>query len=377
MKFIPAARLAGIEKSAIRQIYDRAPAGSINLGLGEPDFPTPPVIREEAVRCIHEEKIRYTPNAGLIELRRAIAGYYGDTAKYENVCVTNGSQEALFVALMALIDPGDEVLCPDPGFVAYPTIVRMAGGEPVFYKLPAKYKFQLSVEDFKRKISSKTKAAIFNSPSNPTGSVLPPIDFACVAKLLAGSEIIVIADEIYQEIYFDRRPSSIKIFYPYSLQISGLSKSHAMTGWRLGWVYGDPEIIRHLIVLHQYATTCASVISQRAALAAFTEQGRIATEKLREALRARRDFLVAQIDTQLAEFKLNRIIPDGAFYLMLEVSRFGKSFEVAERLLTNKVITIPGAAFGEEAEGYLRLSFAADFELLREGVRRIKQGLTT
>jgi aspartate/methionine/tyrosine aminotransferase len=375
MTFTPAARLAGIEKSAIRQIYDRAPAGSINLGLGEPDFPTPTVIREEAIRFINTEKIRYTPNAGLIELRRAIAGYYGDAAKYEGVCITNGSQEALFVALMALINPGDEVLCPDPGFVAYPTIVRMAGGKPVFYKLPAKYKFQLSVEDFKRKISSKTKAIIVNSPSNPTGSVLPPIDLACVEKLLAGSEISVIADEIYREIYFDRRPSSIADFCPHTLVISGLSKSHAMTGWRIGWVYGDPEIIRHLTVLHQYATTCASSVSQRAALAAFTDEGRATAENLRADLRARRDFLVEQIDAQLAEFKLNRSIPDGAFYLMLDVSPFGKSFEVAERLLDSKVITIPGAAFGEEAEGWLRLSFATDFETIREGVRRIKQGL--
>jgi aspartate/methionine/tyrosine aminotransferase len=373
MTFTPAQRLAGIEKSAIRKIYDRAPAGSINLGLGEPDFATPTVVRDKAIEFIRTEKIRYTPNAGLIELRRAIAGYYGDAAKYESVCVTNGSQEALFVALMALIDPGDEVLLPDPGFVAYPAIVRMAGGKPVFYKLPAKYKFQLSVEDFKRKISSKTKAAIFNSPSNPTGSILPPIDFACVAKLLAGSEIIVIADEIYQEIYFDRRPSSMADFYPRTLVISGLSKSHAMTGWRLGWIYGDPEIVRHLTVLHQYATTCASTISQRAALAAFTDAGRAAAENLRAELRARRDFLVEQIDTQLAEFKLKRIIPDGAFYLMLDMSPFGKSFEVAERLLGNKVITIPGVAFGEEAEGWLRLSFATDFETIREGVRRIKQ----
>jgi aspartate aminotransferase len=373
MTFTPAQRLAGIEKSAIRKIYDRAPAGSINLGLGEPDFATPTVVRDKAIEFIRTEKIRYTPNAGLIELRRAIAGYYGDAAKYESVCVTNGSQEALFVALMALIDPGDEVLLPDPGFVAYPAIVRMAGGKPVFYKLPAKYKFQLSVEDFKRKISSKTKAAIFNSPSNPTGSILPPIDFACVAKLLAGSEIIVIADEIYQEIYFDRRPSSMADFYPRTLVISGLSKSHAMTGWRLGWIYGDPEIVRHLTVLHQYATTCASTISQRAALAAFTDAGRAAAENLRAELRARRDFLVEQIDTQLAEFKLKRIIPDGAFYLMLDMSPFGKSLEVAERLLGNKVITIPGVAFGEEAEGWLRLSFATDFETIREGVRRIKQ----
>jgi aspartate/methionine/tyrosine aminotransferase len=375
MTFTPAARLAGIEKSAIRQIYDRAPAGSINLGLGEPDFPTPTVIREEAIRFINTEKIRYTPNAGLIELRRAIAGYYGDAAKYQGVCVTNGSQEALFVALMALVNPGDEVLLPDPGFVAYPTLVRMAGGKPVFYKLPAAKNFEFDAEDFQRKVNVKTRAVIVTSPSNPTGRILKAADLQIIARALRDSTTIVIADEIYRELYFAARPASIADFYPRTLVISGLSKSHAMTGWRLGWIYGDPEIVRHLIVLHQYATTCASTVSQRAALAAFTAAGRAAAENLRAELRARRDFLVEMIDAQSGDFKLNRTAPDGAFYLMLEVLRFGKSFEVAERLLNSRVITIPGAAFGKEAEGWLRLSFATDFDTIREGVRRIEQGL--
>jgi len=375
MTFAPAARLAGIEKSVIRQIYDRAPGDAINLGLGEPDFPTPTVIREEAIQFIRKEKIRYTPNAGLLELRRAIAGYYGDETKYENVCVTNGSQEALFVALMALINPGDEVLLPDPGFLAYPTLVRMAGGKPVFYQLPAPKNFEFDPQDFQRQVNANTRAVIITSPSNPTGRVLKPGDLQIIANALLNSEVVVIADEIYRELYFDERPASIADFYPRTIIISGLSKSHAMTGWRLGWIYGDPEIIRHLIVLHQYATTCASAVSQRAALAAFTDAGRAAPENFRAELRARRDFLIEQIDSQLAEFKLNRIAPDGAFYLMLEVSPFGKSFEVAERLLQYKVITIPGAAFGKEAEGYLRLSFATDFETIRAGVQRIKQGL--
>jgi len=382
MKFLPAERLAGIEKSIIRQIYDRAPAGAINLGLGEPDFPTPAIIRQQAIRFINQENIRYTPNAGLLELRRAIAEYYGDAAKYEGVCVTNGSEEALFLALMTLVNPGDEVLVPDPGYVAYPTIVKLAGGAPVFYKLPAKKDFDLEAQDFQQKVSAKTKAVIVISPSNPTGRVLERSDLEFMAHALRDSQAIIISDEIYRELYFGHeRPASIADFYPRTIVISGLSKSHAMTGWRLGWVYGDPEIIRHLIVLHQYATTCASTISQHAGLAAFTDEGRAAQEKLRAALRARRDFLIDLIDSQLAgEFtstdRLHRVIPDGAFYLMLEVSRFGKSLVVAEQLLNHQVIAIPGAAFGEDGEGYLRLSFATDFETLREGVRRIKQAFT-
>jgi aspartate/methionine/tyrosine aminotransferase len=381
MSFTPAARLAGIEKSVIRQIYDRAPAGSINLGLGEPDFPTPACIREAVIRFINQEKISYTPNAGLIELRRAIAAQYGDAAHYERVCVTNGSEEALFISLMALINPGDEVLLPDPGYLAYPTIVRMAGGAPVFYRLPAQNNFAFDAADFQNKVSKRTRAVLVTSPSNPTGRVLSRRDLETIAASLRGTETIVISDEIYRELYFDDRPASIADYYPRTIVLSGLSKSHAMTGWRLGWAFAETEIICHLIVMHQYATTCASTISQRAALAAFTEEGRAAGEKLRTELLARRNFLIEMIDHELLEalaptFGPPRVVPDGAFYVLLNISRFGTSFEVAERLLDNKVITIPGSAFGEEAEGFLRLSFATDYETIREGVRRIKEGLS-
>lgn len=380
MNFTPSSRLAGIEKSIIRQIYDRAPADAINLGLGEPDFPTPEVIRNQAIDFIKQGKIRYSANAGLLELRRAVAGHYGDVAKYEGVCITNGSQEALFVALMALINPGDEVLLPDPGFLAYPTIARMAGGAPVFYKLPAANNFEFDESEFKKKVSAKTRAAIITSPSNPTGRVLKPADLKSIAGALKDTGTIVISDEIYRELYFEERPASIANFYSPTIVISGLSKSHAMTGWRLGWAYGDPSIIRHLIVMHQYATSCASTISQRAALAAFSDEGRAANERLRADLKTRRDFMIEMIDQELNKDmaqtnSLSWVVPEGAFYLMLNVSRFGKSFEVAEKALQKKVITIPGAAFGDEAEGYLRLSFATDLKILEEGINRINQAL--
>jgi aspartate/methionine/tyrosine aminotransferase len=196
-------------------------------------------------------------------------------------------------------------------------------------------------------------------------------DLQSIMEALRNSSAVVITDEVYRELYFDERPASIADFYPRTVVISGLSKSHAMTGWRLGWIYGDPEIVRHLIVLHQFVTTCASAVSQHAALAAFTDAGGAALADLRQNLRVRRDFLVELIDTELAEFRLHKITPDGAFYLMLEVATLGNSFEVAERMLRNK------AAFGDEAEGYLRLSFATDFDMIREGVRRMRLALTT
>jgi len=380
MNFTPSFRLTGIEKSVIRQIYDRAPADAINLGLGEPDFPTPEVIRNQAIDFIKQGKIRYSANAGLPELRRAIAGYYGDEATYEGVCVTNGSQEALFVALMTLINPGDEVMLPDPGFLAYPTLVRIAGGTPISYKLPAAKKFEFDKSEFKNKVSVKTRAVIITSPSNPTGRALKSTDLKSIADALKDTEAIVISDEIYRELYFEERPASIADFYSPAIVISGLSKSHAMTGWRLGWAYGNPSIIRHLIVMHQYATSCASTISQRAALAAFSDAGRAANEKLRTDLTTRRNFMIEKIDQELNKDmtpanRLGWIVPEGAFYLMLNVSRFGNSFEVAEKALKKKVIMIPGAAFGGEAEGYLRLSFATEFNAIEDGIKRIKQAL--
>jgi len=180
----------------------------------------------------------------------------------------------------------------------------------------------------------------------------------------------------YRELYFDQPPASIAGFHPHTLIISGLSKSHAMTGWRLGWVYGDPEIVQHLIVFHQYATTCASTVSQQAALAAFTDEGPAATADLRTRLRANRDFMIACLDRELGDIMGSdrRITPEGAFFLMLEVSRFGSSLEVAERLLQHRVITMPGSAFGEEAEGYLRLSFATEERMIQEGIQRLKEG---
>jgi aspartate/methionine/tyrosine aminotransferase len=380
MSFTPAQRMSGIEKSLIRQIHERAPASAINLGLGEPDFPTPLFIRAQAIDFIEKGKIHYTPNAGRSDLRRAIAGSYDRAATEDRVCVTNGSQEALFAAIMTVVNPGDEVLLPDPGFLAYPTLVRMAGGVPVFYRLPASSNFEFDEADFRNKLSPHTRAVIVTSPSNPTGRVLRPADLQTIADALDGSSVIVIADEIYRELYFDLRPASIADFHPCTLIISGLSKSQAMTGWRLGWVYGDPLIVKSIIVFHQYATTCASSISQSAALAAFTDAGLASQEQLRRELRTRRDLLMELIDTELAPLTGNqstslRIIPDGAFYVMLNVSRWGTSMEVAERLLQSGVITMPGSAFGREGEGYLRVSFATEIEMLREGVMRIKQSL--
>ncbi|MDQ3908737.1 MAG: aminotransferase class I/II-fold pyridoxal phosphate-dependent enzyme [Acidobacteriota bacterium] len=373
--FEPPARLRGIQKSAIRALFDRALPGSINLGLGEPDLPTPRVVRREAARVALEEQNGYTTHAGLPQLRALIANDYTHMAATpERVVVTAGSQEALYLALMSLVGEGDEVLLPDPGFVAYPAIVRMAGGVPVFYKLPASKDFSFDSEDFRRKLSPRTRAVVTISPSNPTGRVLTRDELAEMADALRQTRARVISDEIYRELYYtDERPASISEFHPErTIVISGLSKSMSMTGWRLGWLCGEESVVRAALVLHGYVTTCANVVAQKAALAAWTDEAARARDAIRQTFRERRDFLLSEINSQIGA---RVVAPDGAFYSMLDVSAHGTSAEVAERLLAARVITVPGRAFGAESEGYLRVSFCADKPALAEGVRRIAEEL--
>lgn len=378
MTFEPPRRLRGIAKSAIRDFFDRAPAGSINLGLGEPDLPTPQVVRDAAVRAIQNERNGYTTHAGLPALRERIASLYPgqrDRGDVERVIVTAGSQEALYLALLTLVDEGDEVLLPNPGFVAYPSIVAMAGGRAVFYRLPGARDFGFDAQDFRRQVSPRTKAVVCISPSNPTGRALRRQDLEAMAAALSGTNAVVVSDEIYRDLYFDSaRPPSIADHYPDTIVVSGLSKSMSMTGWRLGWLVGPADIVRSALVLHGYVTTCASAISQKAGLAAWSEQAEAARSDMRATFRDRRDHLLLAARQTLG---LRAVMPDGAFYTMLETARYGSSRQVAETLLQHGVITVPGSTFGTEGEGFLRLSFCADKPALTEGVRRIDAALAT
>lgn len=372
------ARLRGIQKSAIRQLFDRALPDSINLGLGEPDLPTPDVIRQAAAHIVTDEQNGYTTHAGLAPLRARVAALYpslvrGQTSPEQNVIITAGSQEALYLSLLTLVDAGDEVLLPDPGFVAYPTIVRMAAGESVYYRLPAARDFAFDIEDFRRRLSARTRVVVCISPSNPTGRALSADELAAMAEALKSeTNAYVISDEIYRDIYYtDEPPPSIADYYPRTIVVSGLSKSLSMTGWRLGWMCGNEDVVRSALVLHGYVTTCASTIAQKAALAAaWTSAADEARARARAIFRERRDFLLAQIENEL---NLHAVAPDGAFYTMMDTSAYGPSLAVAEKLLTGRVITVPGDAFGSEGAGYLRLSFCADEDKLAEGVRRIKK----
>src|SRR5205807_3982985 len=302
-EFQPPPFLRGIEKSMIRKISDRAKPGSISLGLGEPDLPTPDVIRRAAVQVIEEEQNGYTLQAGLPALRERVAADYPHMRlSPDDVLITAGSQEALYLALMTLVDAGDEVLIPNPGFVAYPTIARMAGGRPVFYRLPAEDDFSFNLEDFKARITSKTKVVICISPSNPTGRVFTKDDLQAMARAVEESapSAYIISDEIYRELYYTpERPASMSEFYPGTIVISGLSKSMCMTGWRLGWMCGNSEVISSALVLHGYVTTCASTVSQKAALAAWTSEAEEARRQHRGIFNERRDHLLAMLRDEI------------------------------------------------------------------------------
>lgn len=375
-QFQPPAFLRGIEKSMIRKISDRARPGSISLGLGEPDLPTPEVIRREAARVIAEEQNGYTLQAGLSELRERVAGDYPHmNLSTDQVVITAGSQEALYLALMTLIELGDEVLMPNPGFIAYPMIARMAGGSAVTYRLPAADDFGFDLDHFKRQLSPRTKVVICISPSNPTGRTLSNDDLRAMADAVSasGSDAFIISDEIYRELYYTpERPASISEFYPRTIVVSGLSKSMRMTGWRIGWLAGEEAVIRATVVLHGYVVTCASTVSQKTSLAAWTDEAATSRAEMRATFHRRRDHLLGLLRNELG---LRCVTPEGAFYTMVDVSPFGDSLRVAEAGLEQGVVTIPASAFGGESEGFLRISFCADETKLSEGVRRLGEAL--
>lgn len=367
-------RLQGLQPTLIRQFFERALPESINFGLGEPDLPTPDFLREEAARVTIGEQNGYTSHPGLPALREKIAEQYPHLGLGINdVVVTCGSQEAMTAAFLSIVDVGDDVLLPNPSFPAYDACVRISQGNPVYYRLPADKDFAFDIEEFKRAITPKTKAAVVISPSNPTGKIFTESDLKQIAEVLNGTGIYLISDEIYSDLYFTERPHSASEFYDKTVIVSGLSKSLSMTGWRLGWAASSQkQIINAIQVLHGFLTVCTSAITQKASLLGWTDEAEQWKEHAREVYKRRGDFLV---DLFQKELGLRATSPEGAFYTMLDVRSLGDDIEIAEKCLQNRVITVPGIAFGTEAKGFLRISFCNTEERMAEGVKRMKQAL--
>lgn len=375
MSLRPARRAASLERTLIRRIFDAAPPDAINLGLGQPDLPTPEVVADAGVEAIRRGHTAYTSTAGDPALRAAIAERYAPFASGpEDVVVTVGSQEAMFAALLCLVDAGDEVLCPDPGYPAYPTVARLVGATPKAYPLRPDRGFRLDPADVEARLGDRTRAVILCSPANPTGAVHGEHELGAVVRMLERRGIAWLSDEIYAGFaYAGDPPSPRGLGEGHGVVVSSLSKDLSMTGWRVGWAVGPGEIVARVVAAHQHLVTCAPTVSQHAARAAFTEDGRAAARDYLERFRRRRK----RMAEELARIEGIRFaIPDGAFYFFVDVSAFGDSLELARRILDRrKVVTIPGEAFGPGGAGYLRLSFAATEEDITRGVRAVGEEL--
>ena len=375
MKF--AQRLSYIDISGIRKMFELAKAEDVvNLALGEPDFGIPPASKEAIVSGLERDFTHYTPNKGIPELREAIAEKLRREnridASSEDIIVTSGASEALHMAILALVEPGDEVLVPDPGFVSYSPLVRLAGGVPVGYPLGESNAFEPRVEELEEKLTGRTKLIIVNSPSNPTGAVFSRRTVKSIAKLAEREGLALLSDEVYERIIYEGEHHSFARYYAETITVNGFSKSYAMTGLRLGYVHAPSEAIEEMLKIHQYIQASTVSLSQLAALAALTQS----EEHVREMVarfKQRRDLIMKEI-AELPEVTCT--VPKGAFYAFPNFSAYGSSGELAMELLKQaKVVVTPGTAFGSAGEGYLRFSFATSEENIIEGMRRIKHYL--
>jgi len=369
-----------IQPSGIRRFFDLVSGNKdiITLGVGEPDFITPWHVREACVYSLERGFTSYTSNAGMPELREAIAEYLYNSydLKYDpkdEMIVTVGGSEAIDLALRALIEPGDEVLVPVPCYISYSPITSIGGGVPVEVETFAKDSFKLKAEHLQARITPKSKILILNYPSNPTGGIMTYEDWLPIAKVVEKNDLIVIADEIYSELTYDHKHvsfASIPGMKDRTLLVNGFSKAFAMTGWRMGYVCGHPDLIYAMLKIHQYTVMCAPVMGQVAALEAL-KNGLGEKDHMVESYNQRRRLIVQG----LRDIGLSCHDPQGAFYAFPSIQSTGlSSEEFSQRLLMEaKVAAVPGNAFGGGGEGFLRCSYATSVSQLNEALHRMGQ----
>ncbi|MEK3922329.1 aminotransferase class I/II-fold pyridoxal phosphate-dependent enzyme [Paenibacillus sp. FSL K6-2393] len=367
-----------IPPSGIRKFFDLVGDNKdiITLGVGEPDFVTPWHMREACVYSLERGMTSYTSNAGMPKLREAISEYL-DTqfdTKYDpkdEIIVTVGGSEAIDLALRALIVPGDEILIPEPSYVAYSPIASIGGGIPVGVETYAKDQFKLTAEALEAGITPKSKVVILCYPSNPTGAIMTYEEWLPIAEVIKKHDLIVIADEIYAELTYTQKHVSfaaIPDMKERTILVSGFSKAFAMTGWRIGYMCGHPELIAAMLKIHQYTVMCAPAMGQVAALEALTN-GLGEKDRMVESYNQRRRLIVQGF----RDIGLDCHEPQGAFYAFPSIQKTGMSSDLfAERLLTeNKVAAVPGNVFGPQGEGFLRCSYATSVTQLNEALERI------
>lgn len=375
MKDMFSKRLDEIPSSGIREFFDLVLNAKdiISLGVGEPDFQTPWSVREKAIQAIEKGYTSYTSNKGMLECREEIANYLKNrfSAQYsaEEILLTFGVSEGVDIALRAILNPGDEVIIPEPSYVCYAPLVHLAGGECVGIDTSCT-DFLPNVAEIKKKINNKTKAIILCSPSNPTGVVIPKEILMEIAELASEHQIWVIMDEVYAELSYTDFTSyaSLENVKEHTILLSGFSKAFAMTGWRLGYICGPESLMSRVLKIHQYSALCAPIISQIAGLQAIKKCQKD-VQKMRQSYKKRRDLYV----TAMNALGLPTQLPGGAFYAFTDIRSTGmKSKEFAMALLeSQRVAVVPGTAFGAAGEGYIRSCYAADESTLKEAVEKI------
>ncbi|MCI6560319.1 MAG: aminotransferase class I/II-fold pyridoxal phosphate-dependent enzyme [Ruminococcus sp.] len=369
-----------MKPSGIRKFFDIAGTmeGVISLGVGEPDFSTPWVIRKAAIQTLERKQIVYGPNKGIEGLRKAVADNikkkHGIEYCSENeIVITVGGSEAIDITLRGIIDPGDEVLVVEPSFVCYAPLVELAGGVAVPVPTKIENNFKLTAEDLQGKITERTKLLILPFPNNPTGAIMTREDLEPIADLLRSTNIIVLSDEIYSELTYGRKHCSIAELPDMkerTILVNGFSKAYAMTGWRLGYMAAPEPIISQIVKIHQYAIMCSPYISQNAAIEALTSCDK-EVKKMVDEYNSRRRFLVGEFN----RIGLTCFNPEGAFYVFPCIKSTGlSSEEFCERLLYEELVAaVPGNAFGDSGEGYIRISYAYSLKHLMEAMKRIEK----
>lgn len=377
-------KVTEIKPSGIRKFFDLLDdmKDVVALTVGQPDFVTPWHIRNAGIRSLEEGRTYYTSNNGLMEFRQEIANYQNRRFGLEydaasEVIVTVGGSEAIDLALRATVNPGDEVIVPEPCFVCYAPLVSMAGGVPVPLPLKWSNSFKLTPEELKGALSPKTKGIILAFPNNPTGACLTKEELAALADVIRETEAFVISDEIYGELTYDYTHTSIASMPDMrerTVVVGGLSKAYAMTGWRLGYTLAPVYLTKQMAKIHQYGIMCAPTTSQYAAIEAL-RNGDGDIEMMKAEYRARRNLIVSR----LRDMGINCFMPEGAFYVFPEIGKFGlSSDEFCERLLYEKrVAIVPGTAFGECGEGFARLSYAYSVRHIEQAMERMAEFIQT
>lgn len=370
----------GLKPSGIRRFFDIAAEMDhvISLGVGEPDFKTPWAIRQEAIRTLEKGQTWYTANAGLLPLRQEIARYLKNAVGVEyhpkdEILVSVGGSEAIDLCVRALVQPGDEVLIPQPSFVCYDPIVQLAGGTPVIIQTKAENQFRLTPQELEEKITPNTKLLVLPYPNNPTGGVMKKEDLEAIAPVIEKHDLLVLSDEIYSELTYSGKHVSIASLpgmAQRTVVINGFSKSFAMTGWRLGYAAGPAPIIGLMVKIHQYAIMSAPTMSQYAAVEAL-KSCMSSVEEMRQEYNLRRRYLVDALN----KMGLSCFEPEGAFYVFPSIQSTGlTSEEFCEKLLQKeRVAVVPGNAFGECGEGHVRISYSYSINHLKEALKRIQR----